>query len=129
MELIRLPKPPASRPGPYHPCGQSRDRQPLDGLLFADPMLGGVLLHKRPFLADQRYLIWKRVNEGSEVWQAERQRNQDEANRKRSEATKQQPRTEDGTRLAEKESGRATSCGTTRRKQPNRLPPLSSLQL
>ena len=52
---------------------------------------------RRDLTADQRYLIWKRVNEHSDEWQAEQKRIQDEANRKRSEATKVQPRSEDGT--------------------------------
>lgn len=51
--------------------------------------------------ADQRYLIWKDCNEHSEAWKAEQQRIQDEANRKRAEAAKEQPRTESG--FAEKQ--------------------------
>ena len=39
---------------------------------------------------DQRYLIWKYVNEQSEAFQAKQQAIKDEANRKRSEAAKSQ---------------------------------------
>lgn len=68
---------------------------------------------RRDLTADQRYLIWKRCHEQSEIWQAEQQRIRDEANRKRSEATKQQPRTEDGL-WQDKEAGGGTSSATTR---------------
>ncbi len=64
-------------------------------------------------MAEQRYLIWKACHEHSETWQAEQQRIRDEANRKRSEATKEQPRTEDGTRVTEKVTGATTTCGKT----------------
>jgi len=67
---------------------------------------------RRDLTAAQRYLIWKACHEKSEAWQAEQQRIQEEANRKRSEAAKQQPRTEDGTKLAEK-PGATTTCGKT----------------
>lgn len=43
---------------------------------------------------------------------AEKQAIQDEANRKRSEAAKEQPRTEDGTRLAEKDQVVRQSVGS-----------------
>lgn len=46
--------------------------------------------------AEQRYLIWKVCHEQSEAWQAEQARIQEEANLKRSEAAKAQPRTEEG---------------------------------
>ena len=45
-------------------------------------------------------LIWKRAMEHSDEWCARQQAIQDEANRKRSEATRAQPRTEDGHRRA-----------------------------
>mgnify|MGYP001281231179 CR=1 FL=1 len=64
-------------------------------------------------VAEQRNLIWKRCHEQSEIWHAEQQRIQDEANRKRSEATKEQPRTEDGL-WQDKEAGGGTSSATTR---------------
>ena len=41
---------------------------------------------RRDITADQRYLIWKSCSEQSAAWQAQQQRIQDEANRKRSEA-------------------------------------------
>lgn len=56
---------------------------------------------RRDLVAEQRYLIWKFCHEHSEAWLAEKRRIQDEANRKRSEATRERPRNEDGT-LAEK---------------------------
>lgn len=46
----------------------------------------------------------------SSVWDAEQARIRDAANRKRSEATKQQPRSDDGTRLA---SGPGTTSADT----------------
>ena len=53
---------------------------------------------RRDLVAEQRYLIWKYCHEQSEAWQAEQRRIKEEANRKRSEAAKEQPRikTEDG---------------------------------
>jgi hypothetical protein len=51
---------------------------------------------RRDLVAEQRYLIWKFCHENSETWRAEKQRIADEANRKRSEAAKEQPRTETG---------------------------------
>lgn len=57
---------------------------------------------RRDLVSEQRYLIWKYCHEQSEAWQAEQARIREEANRKRSEATKEQPRTKEGTRLAEK---------------------------
>lgn len=56
---------------------------------------------RRDLVADQRYLIWKFVNENSEGWQNEKRRIAEQANAKRAEATKAQPRTDDGKRLAE----------------------------
>jgi len=58
---------------------------------------------RRDLVEEQRYLIWKHCHEQSEAFQAERQRIADAANRKRSEAAKGQPRTDDGTRLGKKE--------------------------
>jgi len=55
---------------------------------------------RRDLVGEQRYLIWKFCSEHSESWLAEKQRIADEANRKRSEAAKEQPRTDDGRRLA-----------------------------
>jgi len=52
---------------------------------------------RRDLTADQRYLIWKAVNEQSEAWQQQKQAIQDAANKARSEAAKVQPRKEDGT--------------------------------
>lgn len=52
---------------------------------------------RRDLVAEQRYLIWKFCHEHSESWLAEKRRIQDEANRKRSEATREQPRNADGT--------------------------------
>ena len=51
---------------------------------------------RRDLVAEQRYLIWKYCHEKSESWQAEKARIQEEANLKRSEAAKAQPRTEEG---------------------------------
>ena len=56
---------------------------------------------RRDLVAEQRYLIWRFCTEHSDQLQAEKQRIQDEANRKRSEAAKAQPRTESG--FAEKQ--------------------------
>ncbi|HNU53164.1 MAG TPA: DNA methyltransferase [Verrucomicrobiota bacterium] len=69
---------------------------------------------RRDLSADQRYLIWKRVTEGSADWQSDQERRRAEANRKRAEATQTQPRTEDGSRLAAK-SGPNTTCVDTSR--------------
>jgi len=54
---------------------------------------------RRDLTAERRYLIWKRVNEYSEEWQAEQKRIQDEANRKRSETQKHIPKKEASERL------------------------------
>lgn len=51
---------------------------------------------RRDITGDQRYLIWKDCSEHSDAWQTEQRMIQDEANRKRSEAAKEQPRTESG---------------------------------
>ncbi len=68
---------------------------------------------ERRHLTDvQKYLIWLRKNELSAEWEALRQSIQDEANRKRSEAIKAQPRSKDGTRLSSGDgSGRPATCG------------------
>lgn len=58
---------------------------------------------RRDLVAEQRYLIWRKCNENSEQWQAEQQHITDEANRKRAEATREQPRTPGGARLTEKQ--------------------------
>lgn len=65
---------------------------------------------RRDLTAAQRYLIWKACHEKSEAWQAEQQRIQDEANRKRSEAAKERERKEDGTLKA---SSVPTTSGKT----------------
>jgi N6-adenosine-specific RNA methylase IME4 len=57
---------------------------------------------RRDLAQDQRYLIWKECSEQSEAWQAEVARIKAEADQKRAAATKAQPRTEDGMRLAAK---------------------------
>lgn len=44
---------------------------------------------RRDLSQDQRYLIWKDANEKSQLWQAEQNRIQQEANQKRSEAAKE----------------------------------------
>ena len=41
---------------------------------------------RRDLTADQRYLIWKRVNENSDAWKAEQKRIRDAANKARSES-------------------------------------------
>ncbi len=51
---------------------------------------------RRDIVAEQRYLIWKFCNENSDKWVQEQDRIRDEANKKRSAATRTQPRTEDG---------------------------------
>jgi DNA modification methylase len=86
----------------YQACKMAGVEPKFDTLTGVDPWsyvwsLNG---ERRDLTADQRYLIWKSCSEQSSAWQAERQRIQDEANEKRSEATKAQPRGEDGTRLA-----------------------------
>lgn len=66
---------------------------------------------ERRHLTDgQKYLIWKVMNEKKAKWQAAREVVRREANFKRSEATKAQLRTEDGTRLT---SGSGTNGTTT----------------
>jgi len=52
---------------------------------------------RRDLSADQRYLIWKRVTEGSADWQTDQERRRAEANRKRAEALEERPRNPDGT--------------------------------
>lgn len=66
---------------------------------------------RRDLVQEQRYLIWKFCHEHSSAWQNEKQRISDEANRKRSEAAKEQPRNETG--FAEKEAGSRTQCPKT----------------
>lgn len=51
---------------------------------------------RRDLVEVQRYLIWKFCHEQSASFQSEKRRIADEANRKRSEAAKEQPRTESG---------------------------------
>lgn len=58
---------------------------------------------RRDLLEEQRYLIWKHCHEQSEQWRAEQERIREEANRRRSEAAKDQPRTSNGRRLAERQ--------------------------
>lgn len=52
---------------------------------------------RRDLLSEQRAHIWIEINKHSEAWQAEEQRIKDEANAKRAEAVKEQPRNENGT--------------------------------
>lgn len=56
---------------------------------------------RRDLVDEQRYLCWKFCHEGSEAWLAQTKQIEKDANRKRSLATKQQPR-KDG-KLAEKQ--------------------------
>lgn len=51
---------------------------------------------RRDLVDEQRYLIWKHCHENSDAWQAKKHGIADAANRKRSEAAKEQPRTERG---------------------------------
>jgi N6-adenosine-specific RNA methylase IME4 len=71
---------------------------------------------RRDLTADQRYLIWKECHEKSCEWQRIEYERKKEANCKRSKATKAQPRTKDGTKLA---SGSGTSCAATRGAEEN----------
>jgi N6-adenosine-specific RNA methylase IME4 len=66
---------------------------------------------RRDLKTDQRFAIWKTAVKESGELQKQVAAIEAEANRKRSEATKKQPRTEDGARLA----GSATSSGSTRK--------------
>lgn len=52
---------------------------------------------RRDLVDEQRYLIWKHCSKQSDGWEAERLRIQSEANAKRSENSKSQPRKADGT--------------------------------
>jgi len=52
---------------------------------------------RRDLVAEQRYIIWNHCHEASQAWQAEKARNQEEANRKRREAARERERTEVGT--------------------------------
>jgi hypothetical protein len=56
---------------------------------------------RRDLVGEQRYLIWKFCYEQSEAFQIKKKHIQEEANRKRSEAAKEQPRTKTG--FAEKQ--------------------------
>lgn len=56
---------------------------------------------RRDLVSEQRYLCWKHCHENSEEWQATQRLIAEEANRKRSEAAKEQPRTDTG--FAEKQ--------------------------
>ena len=62
--------------------------------------------------AAQRQLCYDDCEAGAAAWDREHQRIQAEANEARSEAARQQPRTEDGRRLAPK-SDSGTTCSTT----------------
>jgi N6-adenosine-specific RNA methylase IME4 len=73
---------------------------------------------ERRHLTDgQKYLIWLKKNELSTEWEAKRRFIRDEANLKRSEATRGQPRSEDGTRLV---SGGGTDSTATCGGHPSR---------
>lgn len=65
---------------------------------------------RRDLVQEQRYLIWKFCNEQSESWLAKKRSIAEEANRKRSAAAKEQPRTDTG--FAEK-AGTKTKCIST----------------
>lgn len=58
---------------------------------------------RRDLVDEQRYLIWKFCTEQSEAWLSTQQQIANEANAKRSKAAKEQPRSEDGKRLARKQ--------------------------
>jgi N6-adenosine-specific RNA methylase IME4/ParB-like chromosome segregation protein Spo0J len=72
--------------------------------------------NRRDLSTDQRAVIWVKINEASEAWQAEREARMAAANQARSEATATQPRSADGTRLA----GLPTDCGETRADRDSR---------
>ncbi len=55
---------------------------------------------RRDLVEEQRYLIWKHCEQNGADFQAQLQNIEEEANRKRSEAAKEQPRTEGGRRLS-----------------------------
>lgn len=73
---------------------------------------------RRDLTTDQRYILWAECAENDKAWQAEQRRIQEEANRKRAEAAREQiaaqQRDEDG----KIKPGAATSCGTTRTPAP-----------
>jgi N6-adenosine-specific RNA methylase IME4 len=73
---------------------------------------------RRDLVAEQRYLIWKFCNEQSEAFQIEKRRIQEEANRKRSEAAKEQPRTKTG--FAEKQVGEQSVHRPAKHDEPER---------
>jgi len=68
---------------------------------------------RRDLAAERRYLIWKRVNEHSDEWQAAQKRIQDEANKARSDAAKAQHEVSNP-RAGERVSGSTTNSGNTK---------------
>jgi len=68
---------------------------------------------RRDLVDEQRYLIWKHCHEQSETYQAELAHIREEANRKRSEATKGRERAEDGTLIAKSKFYGCRTCGET----------------
>ena len=77
--------------------------------------------------AEQRQLCYDDCEAGAAAWDREHQRIQAEANEARSEAARQQPRTEDGRRLAAK-SDSGTTCSTTSLDRHKGLDILSGLK-
>ena len=71
---------------------------------------------RRDLVAEQRYLIWKECNEHSDTWQAEKQRIAEAGNRKRSKATKKQPRKSGGELASTGARAKSPSTG----KEPGR---------
>ncbi len=70
---------------------------------------------RRDLADEQRYLIWKHCSEHSEEWQAEKDRIADEANEKRSVASKG-----NDSAAKERKNGACTKCTRTVSKQPAR---------
>jgi len=68
--------------------------------------------NRRDLVAEQRYLIWAEINERQIEWLA--QKNKAEANVKRSEATQERPRNDDGTLLSSKRSTRPVTGNTNK---------------
>ena len=76
---------------------------------------------RRDLVAEQRYLIWKFCHENSEAFQAEKQRIAEEANAKRSKATKAQPREADGTMAAKPVSVQTVHRPAAQAPRPERV--------
>lgn len=71
-------------------------------------------LSGRDLVAEQRYLIWRECEGRSEAWREEQRRIQDDANRKRSEAAKEQTAAQVRTSGGTFAPGAPTECGQTR---------------